>query len=449
MTMLYEREENLVSIVISAYNYGRYLVDLLEGLKRQTYSKIEIILMDDCSEDNTEDIVNNWFHENQNRFRNCIYIKLPRNIGVEWAINIGLCLSKGEYVVLHDGDDISHEEKIEKQVKYLKEHPDTAALGTSFSIFQNKISNIIFTCNWLSFDKEIIEKNYKEANLHCVCYGTLMIRAYIIDEIIGYQKQVLFANDFFFVRNIVNHDFVVENLKESLLFYRSHDKQFSLNLYEKDEHTRKYKEKRKKNQGQVSIVLPIRDKFDNVKETLESIASQTYDKIELIIVDEHPDDGNEDMIFKWAEPYKNNGKFHSLVYFSLPREVGFPWIYNIGAYLCAGEFIAFHHAYGKSHPERIEKQVEFLMNNFMYSVVGTNYNDSGNYIKFDDEIDYSYTVDFMPCINFNTILLRSEVIDKTAGLNKCMDGAEDLEFIFNLLHNGYNAQNLPDILYYQ
>lgn len=449
MTMLYEREEGLVSVVISAYNYAHYLVDLLEGLKRQTYSNIEIILIDDCSEDNTENVVNKWFHENQERFRNCIYIKLPRNLGAEWAVNIGLCLSKGEYVVLHDADDVSYEEKIEKQVNYLKKHPDTAALGTSFSVFQDKISNVIFTCNWLSYDKESIEKNYKNTTLHCVCYGTLMIRAYIIDEIIGYKKHVLFANDVFFVSNIVNHDFVVENLRESLLFYRSHDKQFSLNLYNEDDLTREYKEKRKKNKGQVSIVLPIVDRFDKVKETLESIASQTYDNLELIIVDEHPDYGLEDLILKWAEPYKNNGKFKDVVYFSLPREVGLPWVYNIGAYLCKGEFIAFHHVGGKSHPKRIEKQVEFLMKNFMYSVVGTNYNDSGDYIKFSDEIDYSYTVDFMPCMNFNTILLRSEIIDKTAGLSKRIDGAEDFEFIFNLLHNGYNVENLPDILYYQ
>ena len=111
--------------------------------------------------------------------------------------------------------------------------------------------------------------------------------------------------------------------------------------------------------------------------------------------------------------------------------------------------MAFHHAGGKSDPERIEKQVQFLKNNFMYSVVGTNFNNSGDYIKFNEEIDYSYTVDYMPCMNFNTILLRSEIIDKTGGLNKRIDGVEDFEFIFNLLHNGYSVENLSDILYYQ
>ncbi len=65
----------------------------------------------------------------------------------------------------------------------------------------------------------------------------------------------------------------------------------------------------------------------------------------------------------------------------------------------------------------------------MYSVVGTNYNDSGNYIKFKDDIEYSYTVDYMPCMNFNTLLFRSDIIDKTGGINKRIDGAEDFEFI--------------------
>lgn len=447
MTMLYDRAVELVSVIIPAYNYDRYIIDTLESLKRQTYSNIEIILIDDCSQDNTKDIVNKWFDENSDKFSDLIYIRLPRNLGFEWAVNIGLCLSKGEYVVFHDADDISHSEKIEKQVRYLQEHPDTAALGTVFSSFRDDISNIISTSNWISFDANEIERNYKNDIKHCVCYGTLMIRAYIIDEIIGFNKAVLFSNDFFFVNNIVNHDFIVENLNETLLFYRNHDKQFSRSLYEDDTVTNSYKDKRKKNEGQASIILPINGASDKMKESLESIVSQTYDNLELIIIDEHPDNETEDFISKWAEPYKNNGKLKDLVYFPLPREVGFPWVYNIGAYLSKGEFIASHNVGGKSHPKRIEKQIEFLRNNFMYSVVGTNYNNSGDYIKFNNDIDYSYTVDFMPCMNFNTLLLRSEIIDKTGGMNKRIDGAEDFEFIFNLLHNGYRVENLPDILY--
>lgn len=449
MTMLYDRTAGLVSVIVPAYNYDCYIIDTIESLKRQTYSNIEIILIDDCSQDNTKTIVNEWLAENPGKFTDFIYVRLPRNLGFEWAVNIGLCLSKGEYVVFHDADDISHDEKIEKQVKYLQEHPDTAALGTIFSSFRDDISNITSTSNWISFDANEIEKNYKIDIKHCVCYGTLMIRAYIIDEIIGFNKAVLFSNDFFFVSNIVNHDFIVENLNENLLFYRNHDKQFSRSLYEDDTVTHNYKEKRKKNEGQTSIIVPIKGISDKVKETLESIASQTYDNLELVIIDEQPDIKTEDFISKWAEPYKNNGKFKDLVYFPLPREVGFPWVYNIGTYLSKGEFIAFHNVGGKSHPKRIEEQIEFLRNNFMYSVVGTNYNDSGDYIKFKDDIEYSYTVDFMPCMNFNTLLLRSEIIDKTGGINKRIDGAEDFEFIFNLLHNGYRVENLSDILYYQ
>ncbi len=448
MTMLYDRTPGLVSVIISAYNYACYLVDVLESLKKQTYLAIEILVIDDYSGDDTEIVVNEWFDANRDRFNDCIYIRLPRNLGAEWAVNIGLCLSKGEYVVLHDADDISHEEKIEKQVKYFQENPDTAALGTSYSIFHDDISNSVDSSNWLSFDAETIEKNYKGKTVHCVCYGTLMIKAYIIDEIIGFNKAVLIANDVFFVSNIINHDFIVNNLRENLFFVRKHDKQISNNLYESD-FIRSYEEKRKKSKGLVSVVLPINNNLNKVMEALESIASQTYKKIELIVVAEHPNNETEEFIRKWAKEYIDDGKFQELVYFPLLREVGFPWIYNIGAYLCKGEFIAFHNVEGKSDPKRIEKQVEFLESNFMYSVVGTNYNDSRDYIKFDDEIEYSYNVDFMPCINFNTILLRSEIIDKTGGMNKNIDGAEDFEFVFNLLHSGYRVQNLSDILYFQ
>ena len=120
MTMLYDRAAGLVSVIIPAYDYDGYIIDTLESLKRQTYSDIEIILIDDCSQDNTKTIVNEWLTKNSDRFADFIYIRLPRNLGFEWAVNIGLCLSKGEYVVFHDADDISHEEKIEKQVDVFK-----------------------------------------------------------------------------------------------------------------------------------------------------------------------------------------------------------------------------------------------------------------------------------------------------------------------------------------
>lgn len=449
MAKLFNRKHGLVSVVIPAYNYDKFILDALDGIKNQTYSNIELIVVDDCSTDNTETVVKKWRQRNRNVLRNFIYLKLPRNCGAGWALNIGFCISRGEYIVIHDADDVSHREKIEKQVNLLKEHIDTAMVGTGIWGFDDDINKVYNRSNWLSFNPESIERNYKSAFRHCVAYGTVMFRASILDEVIGCFKAVPVGNDAFFVSNIVNHDFVVENIKDNLFYGRHHEGQMN-SLIRKNE-TAPVLERRKKVEGRASIVLPVKNSSGTILKALEGIESQSYEDMEIIIVDDCSSDNTEDIVNRWYEEYKekNDSIIKDLIYFRLPQEAGYPWVYNIGCYLSKGEFIAFHHDKGISHMERIEEQVSFFKNNFMYSVVGTNFNGDNSWIKYDDGIVYSYTIDYMPAVNINTIMLRSDVIDKTAGLNGLMQGAEDFEFIYRLLNNGYRVQNLKEILYYE
>lgn len=151
MTLLHNRKPGLVSVVIATYNYGQFIIDVLNGIKGQTYRDIEIVLMDDASEDNTSALVEEWRKENESRFSDFIYLKLPRNCGAGWAYNIGFQISSWEYIVIHDADDISHPQKIEKQVNLFKRHPDTAMVGTGYRTFTDDISQSKSGSNWLSF----------------------------------------------------------------------------------------------------------------------------------------------------------------------------------------------------------------------------------------------------------------------------------------------------------
>jgi glycosyltransferase involved in cell wall biosynthesis len=450
MTLLYNRKPGLVSIVLATYNYGEYIIEALDGIKNQTYSDIEIIVMDDASEDNTEAVIKKWSDSNKNKVLNFKYIKLPRNCGAGWAYNIGFHISSGEYIVIHDSDDISHPEKIAKQVKLLEAHPCTAMVGTGFKTFNDDISQAKSGSNWLSFNPESIENNYKKYLRHCVAYGTLMLRAVILEEIIGCFKAIPVGNDMFFVNNIVNHDYIVENIKEDLFYVRKHKGQMSSQIRSKGDIP--VLKKRKIIDGLVSIVLPVKNCSNTILDTLESIGSQTYPNIELIIIDDASTDNSEEYIKNWYAKYRkkpNSKVLKDFLYFKLPSEVCSPWTYNIGSYLSRGEFIAFHNAHGKSHEKRIEKQVDFLKKNFMYSAVGTNYSPEEIAVKYDENIEYSYIAKYMPCVNVHTLLVRYEIIHKTAGLNNSIQGASDFEFIYRLLNNGYRVQNLKDVLYFE
>src|SRR5690349_262554 len=134
--MLYERTLGLVSVVITCHNISSFIKECLDSLLKQTYHNIEVILVNDASLDDTSQVIEEWIKENNPSF-SVELINLPRNVGFSGALTTGYFLSKGEYIAVHDGDDISHPERLEKQVAYLEKHPDIDVLGSSYAYFHD------------------------------------------------------------------------------------------------------------------------------------------------------------------------------------------------------------------------------------------------------------------------------------------------------------------------
>jgi glycosyltransferase involved in cell wall biosynthesis len=114
----YIRNTNiLVSIILTNFNSEKSIKLAIESILNQTYKTIELIIVDDGSTDNSLNIISNY----ENLF-NVKVIKLYKNYGCYFAKNIGLLLSKGEYIGFQDSDDVSSCFRIEKQIKYLLEN---------------------------------------------------------------------------------------------------------------------------------------------------------------------------------------------------------------------------------------------------------------------------------------------------------------------------------------
>lgn len=93
--------DELISVIVPIYNTGKYLVECVESLRKQTYSNIEIILVDDGSTDASIEICDE-FAEKDSRIR--VFHK--KNEGSAIAKNFGIQQSRGEYIILVDSDDI-------------------------------------------------------------------------------------------------------------------------------------------------------------------------------------------------------------------------------------------------------------------------------------------------------------------------------------------------------
>ena len=117
MPVVMRGDYSLVSLIIPAYNAGRYLNETISSVLAQTYHAIEVIIIDDGSTDDTATVLAQY--KNKPRVR----VIRQENKGVAAARNTALRVAKGEFIALLDADDIFLPNKIERQVAYLKSHP--------------------------------------------------------------------------------------------------------------------------------------------------------------------------------------------------------------------------------------------------------------------------------------------------------------------------------------
>lgn len=110
-------KDNLVSVIIPTYNSEKYIAETLNSVLNQTYREIEIIIIDDCSKDNTFEIVKEY----EKKYSNIVCLKQEQNKGVAEARNRGIKKSRGRYIAFLDSDDLWYEKKLEKQLKLMKE----------------------------------------------------------------------------------------------------------------------------------------------------------------------------------------------------------------------------------------------------------------------------------------------------------------------------------------
>ncbi|MCD2183558.1 glycosyltransferase family A protein [Rhizobium sp. GN54] len=109
-----------VTVLMAVYNAADTIATAIRSLFEQTWKNLEIIVIDDCSTDETRAIAED-FARDEPRIQ---VISMPENGGAYIARNRGIEQATGEYVTLHDADDWSHPLKIERQVRFLMENPD-------------------------------------------------------------------------------------------------------------------------------------------------------------------------------------------------------------------------------------------------------------------------------------------------------------------------------------
>lgn len=208
----------LVSVIMSNYNTPEeYLRASIESVLNQTYKNFEFIIIDDCSTDNSLEIINSY------KDKRVIVIKNDENSGITKSLNRGLSIAKGEFIARMDADDLCLPERFEKQVCYLQEHPDTIVCGTGVELigdWQERHSNK-FICREIP-EQELFKIYLLFGNYPNIVHPSAMFNnKLLIEHNIKYDERFPVAQDYKMWVTCCNYGECV-NLEETLLYYRVH-----------------------------------------------------------------------------------------------------------------------------------------------------------------------------------------------------------------------------------
>ena len=142
--------DELISVIVPIYNTEKYLVECVESLRKQTYSNIEIILVDDGSTDASIEICDG-FAEKDSRVR--VFHK--KNEGVAVARNFGIQQSNGQYVVIVDSDDVAVDKMIEVLYTQIKENDADIAVG-NYYIYDESDGNFYYYITEADYCVEVL-----------------------------------------------------------------------------------------------------------------------------------------------------------------------------------------------------------------------------------------------------------------------------------------------------
>lgn len=114
----------LVSVIVLSYRSAETIIETLDSIKNQTYPNIELIITDDCSPDNTVQVVQAWIAENEGALTAIKLVTSDKNTGLPANINRGLKVAEGVYYKGIAGDDYMTTDAIESYVRFCEENPD-------------------------------------------------------------------------------------------------------------------------------------------------------------------------------------------------------------------------------------------------------------------------------------------------------------------------------------
>ena len=173
-----------ISVLMSVYNNQDSLERAINGILNQTHDNIELLIMDDCSTDNSAYILDSFSEQ-----KNVKIFKNISNLGLTKSLNLLLEQATGTYIARQDADDFSLSKRFEIQLDLMVKKK--YSISTTMA-YKNEQSVINLTPKFRHLVPSSIYININNPFIH----GTLMMKKYIIDQIGGYDERFIYSQDY-------------------------------------------------------------------------------------------------------------------------------------------------------------------------------------------------------------------------------------------------------------
>lgn len=202
-----------VSIIIVAFNADKYVKFSIESIKKQSYRNWELLIINDCSTDNTKNIISKY------KSKKIKIFNLIKNVGAYKATDFALKKAKGEYIAILDADDYSHHLRIQSQALVLDNDSTVGLVFTKFKLVNYKNKILKSSKNQQFISDHDFNKKFPCINL--ACNSSAMFRREYIKRIKFYRKKYFYSNDYNFYLNIFKIS-KVKLINKFYTYYRVH-----------------------------------------------------------------------------------------------------------------------------------------------------------------------------------------------------------------------------------
>lgn len=215
-----------ISVIMSVYNGEKYLAEAIESIVGQTFSQWELVIINDCSQDSTGEILEKYSSSDERIkvYTNEMNLKLPK------SLNKAISLCSGKYIARMDADDICLPDRFEKQYKFMEENDDISLSSCRFLTLKNGVyssGSCGARCDYDSLKAMLLVTNP-------ILHPGVIAKAEVM-KALNYDTSLTCTEDLELWNRMVRENIKMEIQPEYLLIYRLHDKQITKTTLEKQQ----------------------------------------------------------------------------------------------------------------------------------------------------------------------------------------------------------------------